>query len=135
MTFLRLVFVAALAGFPAAGAADVFRSGQSWGAIAFAPQAVEWGWARNFATRLGAEQAAMANCRGAAQEGCRLVVVAHAACAALAIGRRGWGAGGGGSQQAARAQALASCQQGSNGCRVQLEFCASPPGAPITVFR
>lgn len=135
MTFPRLVFAAILAVLPVPTAADVFRSGQSWGAIAYAPQQGEWGWARNYATRLGAEQAALAQCRGAALQGCTLVAVTQAACAALAVGPRGWGAGIGPNPREARSRALTSCQSDSRGCAEQLAFCASPPGAPIAVFR
>jgi hypothetical protein len=147
MNIARLALAATLALAPVTAAADVFRSSQSWGAIAYAPGAEtrtgtgsghalgEWGWARNFATRLGAEQSALAACRGTGARGCELAVVMQAACGALAVGRRGWGAGGGANPQAARARALGSCRQSSPGCAVQIEFCASPPGAPIAVFR
>jgi len=135
MTLARLTLAATLALAPAASEADVFRSGHAWAAIAYAPEAGEWGWARNFATRPGAEQAALANCRGAAPGGCAVVAVAHAACTALAVGRRGWAAGTGANPAAARAQALGSCRRASGGCRVELDICASPPGAPVAAFR
>jgi hypothetical protein len=135
MTFARLLFAAALGLLPVPAGADVFRSSQSWGAIAFAPEVGEWGWSRNYATRVGAELAALAACRGAANRGCELAVVVQAACGALALGRHGWGVAGAPDPQRARAQAVQACRQGSDRCTVQVEICASPPGAPIVYFR
>jgi serine/threonine-protein kinase len=97
-----------------------------FGAIAYSPATGQWGWAQNYATRFGAEWRALQECRSAVGWGqdCRLGVVVRNACAALATGAQGWGAGQGQTPAQAAAAALASCRGQTRGCTVQLRVCS-----------
>jgi len=97
---------------------------QGHSAIAYSPQAGEWGWARNYHTRIGAAQAARLQCRSAALRGCRVVVQVQGACAALAVGPTGWGAGAGATPARAEAEALGACRTSSRNCTARLGICS-----------
>lgn len=97
---------------------------QGYGAIAFSPQTGQWGWSRNYRTRYQAANVAMTNCQSAAPRGCRMVVEVRGACASLAIGQVGWGAGWGTSQARANSEAMGACRQNSRGCTTRVQFCS-----------
>lgn len=105
------------------GVAPQGAAAQSYAAIAYSPPTGQWGWARNYRSRAGAENAAMAQCRGAAGRGCRVVIWFRNACGALATGPRGYGSGWASRQAQANANALASCRQHSRNCQVRVRVC------------
>ena len=122
----RLIAALGLALALGAGAAALPSSAaaQGYGAIAFSPQTGQWGWSRNYRTRTAAAYVALANCRSAALRGCRIVVQVRGACASLATGPAGWGAGWGNTQSRANAEAMGNCRASSQGCTTQVRFCA-----------
>lgn len=107
----------------AAAAVPAPVAAQGYGAIAFAPATGQWGWSRNYRTQSAAQGRALAECR-AVSHGCRIVVTVRNACASLAMGNTGWGAGWGNTQARANAEAMGACRRNSRGCSTRLRFCS-----------
>jgi hypothetical protein len=118
-----LAFALGLAVLPAGPALA-----QGYGAIAYSTETGEWGWSRNYATRLGAEWRALQECRSAVGWGrdCRLAIVVRGACAALAAGSAPaiWGAGRGATPTQSARAAQDACGQTGRGCAARLQVCS-----------
>ena len=97
---------------------------QGYGAIAYSPATGQWGWSRGYRTRAQAYTRAMNECR-ARGRGCQVVVQVQHACASLATGPRGWGAGWGYTLARANAEALGACRRHSRNCSVRVNFCSN----------
>ncbi len=88
---LSAAIVAVFLALPVLGVLPGAAAAQGFGAIAYSPSTGQWGWARNYRTRAGAEQRAMQECRSAAgwARDCSTGVWFRNACEALAVGPRG----------------------------------------------
>lgn len=120
----RLI-AAALALVLSAPALPGAAAAQSFGAIAYSPATGQWGWARNFTTRAGAQNRALAECRSAARgRSCQVAVWFRNACGSLAIGPNGWGSGWGNTRARAQAEARGACNRYSRNCAIRLTTCS-----------
>lgn len=95
---------------------------QLFGAIAFSPRTGAHGWSIGYATRGEAEENAQTNCLKHASD-CQLATWFRDACGALAVGRNGWGADWGNTQQEAETAAINACRQHTRNCRVIQRQC------------
>jgi hypothetical protein len=96
----------------------------AYAAIAYSPYDRLYGRSHGFGSLAGAQRAALAFCISAGGGSCRVVAWARNSCAALAVGRAGWGSYGGSSRRAVQRRALANCRARTGGCRVVAWTCS-----------
>ena len=97
---------------------------QGWGALAFSEKGTAYAYTRNYETKEGAEQGALAECAKFASD-CKIYETFQDRCLALAgspNGTYGWAWGG--DAQARAERAMSECKrQGGEDCRMVVQFC------------
>lgn len=93
-----------------------------FGAIAFSTRSGAHGWANDYGSRYGAENAALAQCGG----GCRVVLWFKNTCGALATASdNSYGTGWSGSRRTAEAIAMRNCRERGGGCGILRWVCTT----------
>ncbi|MBV8838723.1 MAG: DUF4189 domain-containing protein [Alphaproteobacteria bacterium] len=94
----------------------------NYGAIAFSTGSGAHGWANDYGSRGGAENAALEQCGG----GCRVVLWFKNACGALATASdNSYGTGWSGSRRAAETIAMRNCYARGSGCGILRWVCTT----------
>jgi len=97
---------------------------QNYGAIAYSPSTMAYGWSYDYPSRSAAESAALANCGKQAND-CIVPLWFRNACGALAIGSNGYGTGWATARATADSQALTVCRRHTMDCAVKRWVCTT----------
>ncbi len=118
----RLLALAGLIAVALAAQTALAAAQDNYGAIAFSTGSGAHGWANDYGSRGGAENAALSQCG----RGCRVVIWFKNACGALATASdNSYGTGWSGSRRAAEAIALRNCNERGGGCRILRWVCTT----------